>query len=207
MKPLNTSILNNHGTPVAGITSDIEGNTRDASTPDIGAYEFTAPPSTITISGNLGIAGAVLSWDDSGPESTTADGSGNYSLVLPYGWSGSVIPSLTGYTFEPLNREYTNISADQSNQDFTPMPLPSNLAAYWPLNESVSGSYVDLTGTNNGTGTTTPATGQVNGAQQFNGTTDKIEVPADPAFDFAATDNFSVEFWYKGVLSPLMVLL
>ena len=50
---------------------------------------------------------------------------------------------------------------------------------------------------------TTPVTGKVNGAQQFNGTTDKIEVPADPAFDFAATDNFSVEFWYKGVLSPL----
>ena len=76
------------------------------------------------------------------------------------------------------------------------------MISYWNFNEPVSGFYTDFAGSNNGTGTTTPVAGQVNGAQQFNGTTDKIEVPADPSFDFAATDNFSVEFWYKGVLSP-----
>ena len=76
------------------------------------------------------------------------------------------------------------------------MPLPSNLAAYWPLNESVSGSYADLTGTNNGTGTTTPVTGQVNGAQQFNGTTDKIKVPPIRLL-ISQPDDFSVEFWFK----------
>ena len=59
-------------------------------------------------------------------------------------------------------------------------------------------------GINNGTGNVspTPSTGQVGGAQLFDGSTTKIEVPANPSFDFAAADNFSVEFWYKGSTVP-----
>jgi DNA/RNA endonuclease YhcR with UshA esterase domain len=39
--------INNGGTPVAGITTDIDGQTRSATTPDIGADEFNgAPPLT-----------------------------------------------------------------------------------------------------------------------------------------------------------------
>ena len=59
------------------------------------------------------------------------------------------------------------------------------------------GFILIITGVNNGTGTTTPVAGQVNGAQQFNGTTNKIDVPANPSLDFTANGNFSVEFWYK----------
>ena len=42
------SAANNAGTPISGITTDQDGNTRDATHPDIGAYEFT--PSTAGIS-------------------------------------------------------------------------------------------------------------------------------------------------------------
>jgi PKD repeat protein len=38
---VNTPAFNNLGTPVSGLTDDIDGQTRDASTPDIGADEFS----------------------------------------------------------------------------------------------------------------------------------------------------------------------
>ncbi|MFP3581709.1 hypothetical protein SB659_19305, partial [Arthrobacter sp. SIMBA_036] len=34
--------LDNKGTPIAEVTLDADGNTRNATTPDFGAYEFTA---------------------------------------------------------------------------------------------------------------------------------------------------------------------
>jgi hypothetical protein len=40
---LNASALNAAGTPVAGITTDYDGNVRSITTPDIGADEFTPP--------------------------------------------------------------------------------------------------------------------------------------------------------------------
>ncbi|UOQ98435.1 right-handed parallel beta-helix repeat-containing protein [Hymenobacter sp. 5317J-9] len=42
--------LNNVGTPVAGITTDFNGAARSATTPDIGAYEFTPQPIDIAAS-------------------------------------------------------------------------------------------------------------------------------------------------------------
>lgn len=57
LKP-NNGNLNNSGTVIAGITTDIEGNTRNLSNPDIGAYEFTgvAPPCTL-LSGSYTVGG------------------------------------------------------------------------------------------------------------------------------------------------------
>lgn len=40
-----SSSISGGGTPVAGVTTDVDGNTRDASIPDIGADEFSETPS------------------------------------------------------------------------------------------------------------------------------------------------------------------
>jgi hypothetical protein len=82
--------------------------------------------------------------------------------------------------------------------------MVSGVISYWKLNEASGNTYMDYTGINNGTGNLSPLaiTGQVNGGQQFNGTTTKIDVPANPTFDFAANGDFSVEFWYKGDAAP-----
>ncbi len=69
-----------------------------------------------------------------------------------------------------------------------PAAIPAGLISYWKLDETVSGTYVDQMGINNGTGNVspTPSAGQVSGAQLFDGSTTKIEVPANPSLDFAA---------------------
>lgn len=43
LSPAGNAGLSNTGTPVAGITTDIDNDTRDATNPDMGADEFTAP--------------------------------------------------------------------------------------------------------------------------------------------------------------------
>lgn len=60
-----------------------------------------------------------------------SDFSGYYNLPVPDGFTGTVQPSMDGYTFEPASRFYSNIEADQTNQDFAasngspPPPPPS----------------------------------------------------------------------------------
>ncbi len=68
-----------------------------------------------TIRGNAGVSGATMTY---GSSSTTADGSGNYTITVFHGWSGTVTPSKTGYTFSPTSRSYSNITSDQSNQNY-----------------------------------------------------------------------------------------
>lgn len=89
-------------------------------TSDIDKQNFTIADA-YNISGSLGAdgAGAVLNYTDGTPKTTYADSSGNYSLAVSYGWSGTVIPSKTGYTFQPPSRDYENMSADQTiDQDY-----------------------------------------------------------------------------------------
>jgi Zn-dependent metalloprotease len=74
---------------------------------------------SLTISGNAGLAGAVLQYMDKGPQSVTADGSGNYSLVVRKGWTGTVTPYKTGYAFTPVNRSYGNVQSNHTGQNYT----------------------------------------------------------------------------------------
>lgn len=99
--PLNNAALDNLGTPLAGITVDIDNQVRNVTTPDIGADEFTAPPcssanggtqststfpacsgQTLSLSSSGASAGAgiVYQWQVSptsgGPYSNVSGGSG-----------------------------------------------------------------------------------------------------------------------------------
>ena len=80
------------------------------------AQDYSATAATFTISGNAGVAGATLTYTGG---STTADGAGFYSFPVSYGWSGTVTPSKTNYTFTPVSRNYTNLVSNQTVQDYT----------------------------------------------------------------------------------------
>jgi CSLREA domain-containing protein len=86
---------------------------------DIGAYEYTASAQVI-LSGNTRVGGTTLTYNDGGTQTVTADGSGNYSLMVPPGWSGTVTPSKAGHVFSPPSRTYTEVQASLSSQDYWP---------------------------------------------------------------------------------------
>lgn len=58
------------------------------------------------------------------PGSVVTDGDGFYTGTVPNGWNGTATPSRTGYTFDPANRNYTNVQTDQMNQDYSAEATP-----------------------------------------------------------------------------------
>ncbi len=100
------------GVLLPGINDAFVGNA-----PDIGAFEFDG---NFTISGNAGMGGVMLSYNDGGPRTVTTDANGSYSITVLYGWSGTVTPSRTGFTFIPASRTYSYLAADQTHQDYIP---------------------------------------------------------------------------------------
>jgi hypothetical protein len=71
-----------------------------------------------TISGNAGVAGAILRYTNVTAKTATADEGGNYSFNVPSGWSGTVTPSKAGVIFSPASRTYTNVTADKTSQNY-----------------------------------------------------------------------------------------
>ncbi len=99
---------------------------------------------TCTISGNAGIAAAVLSYTDGTAKTATADGAGNYAFQVPYNWSGMVIPAKLGYVFTPASRSYTNVTATRSGENYSVAGITYTISG----NTGVGGttlSYTDVT--------------------------------------------------------------
>ena len=92
-------------------------------------YVATAPP--VQISGNVQtsagapVSGVLMSGL---PGSPTTDGSGNYSAQVSSGWSGTVTPTLSAYTFSPPSRSYSSVSASQSGQDYVATAPPVQIS-------------------------------------------------------------------------------
>ena len=85
------------------------------------------PEIAYTITGNAGVAGVVLSWDEGGAHTATTDSNGDYIINVSSGWSGTITPALSGYEFSPSNRFYNSVGADAPGEDYaatahTPTP-------------------------------------------------------------------------------------
>jgi mannan endo-1,4-beta-mannosidase len=93
-----------------------------------------------TISGNVGVGGVVLSYTDTTARTVTSNGDGSYSFQVPNNWSGTVTPTHACYTSNPTSLNYSNISADQPNKNYTLTLNPA--AGCTGINVSVGGSAV-----------------------------------------------------------------
>ena len=97
-------LLNNLGTALNDVTTDIEGNTRDSNNPDMGAYEFGGSPNTSPTA-------------DAGPDQivfnkVTLDGSGSSDpdgSIVTYQWQ------LNHRTNPAFNRTAMGIKPTVSN--------------------------------------------------------------------------------------------
>jgi hypothetical protein len=79
---------------------------------------YIANPITFAIAGNAGapnVAMHVLP----GNTVVETDRNGNYSVQVPYYWSGKVTPVLAGYMFTPESRTYQRLVTDRLKQDYT----------------------------------------------------------------------------------------
>ena len=108
------------------------------------------PPTNPTISGyvrnldNTPVSGVTMSF--SGIGTTTTNTNGYYSKQVTSGWTGTVTPSQSGYTFTPTSRSYNNVTSDVSNENYqrnppctlpgtpySPSPGNANTIAYVPV--------------------------------------------------------------------------
>jgi parallel beta-helix repeat protein len=86
---------------------------------DVITVTYTVP--TATISGHVrtsGGAGVDAVTMGGLPGSPVTDASGYYAGIVSVGWSGTVTPSRAGGTFTPPSRTYTDVAANQTNQDY-----------------------------------------------------------------------------------------
>ena len=81
------------------------------------AQDYTASINTYTISGTVtpAMAGVVI---NGLPGNPVTNASGYYEATVNYGFDGTATPTMAGYTFVPANRVYTDVSANQTAQDY-----------------------------------------------------------------------------------------
>ncbi len=79
-----------------------------------------------TVSGNVTkylttssavVFGVKITFSSGGGETTT-DSNGNYSVIVSEGYSGTATPSKAGFTFKPAFRNYTNVTANKTGEDY-----------------------------------------------------------------------------------------
>jgi type II secretory pathway component GspD/PulD (secretin) len=57
------------------------------------------------------------------PGQPVTDENGYYNATVKWDWKGTVTPMKDGYTFEPTDKTYTEVTADMSSEDYIPTPI------------------------------------------------------------------------------------
>ena len=91
------------------------------------AFDHVRPPNfdPRTISGqiltfvNQPIVGVTMTGWPGDDDPPVTDGEGYYEGVVDSGWTGTIIPAKNGYIFDPVFRNYVNLTTNSLNQDYT----------------------------------------------------------------------------------------
>jgi hypothetical protein len=118
--------LDGYGTPIAGITTDYDNNTRDAGAPDMGADEFTTSPVSTTMAST-----SVCDTKNVSPSGTLyIDGSCNLiARVLPSGGSAVNGQVRTCVTLDASPITFNGEPYVQRHYDIEPVNTPATATA------------------------------------------------------------------------------
>ncbi len=117
--------------------------------PLLGAIATGAPVPVAAVSGRIAVdedtpvAGATVTFSNGGG-SVVTNARGFYVQSLPLGWTGTVTPSRTGYTFTPASHDYTDLNSCQAGQDFTGAAIPYVISGRVALAEGTGVGNVAL---------------------------------------------------------------
>jgi hypothetical protein len=107
---------------------DYENVTGDRDGQDYTAEASTKISGQVTDMKGKGVTGITLTfYDKEGKTSAKveSDAGGNYVQTVTYDWAGTVIPSKTGYIFEPTSREYTGVTDHEAGKGYKARMLPA----------------------------------------------------------------------------------
>ena len=107
---------------------------------------LTSTPALYTISGDAGVGGVTLSYVDGTLKTVIADGNGDYSFTVPLGWSGTVTPYKSGYTFTLVSKTYSHVLSDQTSQNYTATVCIGCADVQVPMGGNPMGGYTLASG-------------------------------------------------------------
>jgi len=153
-------------------------------------YSFTILQ--VTISGRVTgmgspVEGVTLTFSGGGGTAVT-DAQGYYSRKVNRGWSGTVTPSLPNQAphieFVPLNRTYSNVTTDQTNQDYSFTILYVTISGYvtW-MGSGLVGVTLTFTSSGGGTATVTSGAQGYYSRQVYRGWSGTV-TPSNPGDEF-----------------------
>ena len=153
------------GSPITDIngyyTAIVDGGWSGTATPTKAGYSFSPISRTYTTVSNnqsgqdysgtlltLTISGYIQNSQGTGingvtmkglPVPTITDGDGYYAGAVDGGWTGTISPNKSGYSFNPFSRSYSNVATNQGNQNYTSLfststrHLPSYYVPSYPV--------------------------------------------------------------------------
>ena len=127
-----------------------------------------------------GVDGVTVTFSNEGGSTTTA-GNGYYEKTLPFAWSGTATPSKSQFVFDPPSRSYSDLIADQADQNYTAQ-ADCNNNGISDLTDIASGSSEDCN--NNGIPDQCDISQGTSEDCNANGVPDECDIdPADPDGD------------------------
>lgn len=174
----------------AGTKVDVStngGSTAFSTNTQSASIAVTVP--VYTISGQAsttgsGLAGVVMNGLPGAPVTNTA---GAYTAEVNYGWSGSVTPQLTGYTFTPASRTYTGMAANQPGQDYSALINTYDINVVAAPTQGGNAACITANGIDIPYGTPVTVTAEAKSGWSFvNWTEGGMEVSSSTSYTFAA---------------------